>query len=398
MTGSTNVLVGYLSVFSCLLFCVLYKKLDGEKIGFPIYIYFAMFPHKLRALSFFSADDTILKIILLVDIFLILASARKSVKYNLYEIIFFVAVLIADFIAWGKNPYFFGSDLAITGIINIAFLFVFSFGFRNRVVDRSGMTVIFNVLMINGALLSFGALVEHYGLSIKRAELGMGNPNYLAFYLSVAFCLFFYRMRRWSIITMLYGALLVVGVLCTGSYSILLCFPIFVLLKLFYRILSNKKTPALSKGISFGLLLTALAIIVMASSEKMLSIPVIKSVLDDKDTSRLYVWQEAIEDVKSNFFNGVGYNYWRSRYGVGYVTHNDFLRILVETGIVGFGALLIYWWNITSKICKSKVRNQPMYMSLLLVLVIFSCFHNNINSLLFWIVLSLPLYDDIISV
>lgn len=392
MLGNVNVLVGLLSLVALFYFLFNYKKMNGSSIGFPIYIYFSMFPHKLRVFSIFFADDMILKTILIVDIIMILK--KNVVKYNKYEFIILISVLISTIIAFIGSD-FFNKSMVSTGVINIIFILIFSFNFRNRVINQEGMHTVFRILINNGIILSVGAIIEKSIFGIERTKLGLGNPNYLGFYLVVAFCLYYFSINSISIKNIWCGIILIVGTLCTGSYSILACFPVFIMLKIVDKILFIRIKKFYSYFIMTGIILTAIMIIWISTSEKILANPIVHILLNEKDNTRLFIWTEAIFDWRNNFITGVGYNCWRSHYGIGYVTHNDFLRILVETGILGISAYLNYYIVLMHKIARSK--NQPLYLSLLTTLVIFSSFHNNLNSLLFWIVLSLPLYDNIIN-
>lgn len=387
-------MVGILSVFALLFFCVGYKRFNGAEIGFPIYIYFAMFPHKLRAFSVFSADDMILKVVLLADLVFLVLRKRK-VKYNIHELLFLLVVAMVDIVAYiGERAI--DQSLLVTGFVNILFMFVFSFAFLNRVKTEKGMETVFGIIQKNGAMLSVGAIFELIIYNADRAELGLSNPNYLGYYLAIAFCVFFYNNQKFRIKHISYGALLVTGIICTGSYSILFCLPVYILLKYVYGSTKAAARSLISKVLAVAFVFLAALIIWMSTSEGMLSIPFVQSILDDKDTGRLYIWEEALRSFRENPILGVGYNTWRSQYGIGYVTHNDFLRLLAETGLVGISTFLVYWFSLAGKIARSRSENQPFYMSIFLTVVMFSSFHNNVNSLMFWLVLSLPLYDDLV--
>ena len=389
-----STLVGILSVLACIYFCIGYRQLDGKHIGFPVYIYFAMFPHKLRAFSIFSADDLILKAILILDLLLFVLKNRK-VRINIHEISILLAICAVDTAAFiGAREV--DQSLLITGFVNILFMFVFSFSFRNHVRTEEGINTALRIILHNGAILSVGAIIEAVFYGVERAELGMSNPNYLGYYLAIAFCIFYHHTHRFRLKDFCYSALTIAGILCTGSYSILFCIPAYILINFMYSATLVGNKPLLSRTIVSSLILLAVGVIWMSTSERMIAIPIVQRILDDKDVSRLYIWSEALEDFLNHPVFGVGYNTWRSRYGIGYVTHNDALRLVAETGLVGVSAFLAYWFFLSKTIAKSKTENQPFYISIMLTIVMFSCFHNNMNSLMFWVILSLPLYDPII--
>jgi len=76
------------------------------------------------------------------------------------------------------------------------------------------------------------------------------------------------------------------------------------------------------------------------------------------------------------------------------MTHNDFVSIIAETGIIGLIFLFIYFYIVLKKVKQIMIKNRAIYfMSICLILptVFFSFFHNNMNSFMFWLILYIPI-------
>ncbi len=69
--------------------------------------------------------------------------------------------------------------------------------------------------------------------------------------------------------------------------------------------------------------------------------------LDSSSTRRIDVWKSSIELVKDNPVTGIGFNVFQ--YLPGYElgdTHNIFIKILLEQGVIGFFIFLILFWLV----------------------------------------------------
>ena len=76
------------------------------------------------------------------------------------------------------------------------------------------------------------------------------------------------------------------------------------------------------------------------------------------------------------------------------MTHNDLLTIITELGTVGIIFLLVVFKKIIRKMKYLQVNNGQRtmyYVSLISSILIFSLFHNNITSYIFWFLLLMPL-------
>ncbi|CAK6476271.1 hypothetical protein BFRIG_03674 [Peribacillus frigoritolerans] len=391
----SNNIIGFMSLGMLLFYLINYRKLNGKEIGFPLYIYFAMFPFKLRALPLLSYDDLLLKSILIFGLFLFVVKNNK-LKINIYEVLFLVSVIMSDLLALYSNSE--QTTLMLTGLFNIIFIFSFTIYFKSKVGKWEGMYLIFKILIINATVLSVMALIEILIYLELRAAVSMNNPNYLGFYLTIAFCITMYLTKKISIKSVILLILLGLGIISTGSFSAILGMVLCMILISFYYFINKSLYKYFTYIFFISFFVIAVYYIILGSSDIALTNPLVGKILEQKDNIRLYVWGYAIELWKNNIVFGIGYNnffYVVNNYS--YVTHNDALRLIVETGIIGTFVMICYVIGLIIKIVRCRKNELILFVSILSSIFIFSMFHNNMNSLLFWTMLSLPLYKSIIE-
>jgi O-antigen ligase len=71
-----------------------------------------------------------------------------------------------------------------------------------------------------------------------------------------------------------------------------------------------------------------------------------EGVLDSSSQRRLELWKESIDLFKNNVFTGVGFNVvaYLGLAGGFQDTHNIYLKVLAEQGIIGMVIFLIFFW------------------------------------------------------
>jgi len=78
------------------------------------------------------------------------------------------------------------------------------------------------------------------------------------------------------------------------------------------------------------------------------------------------------------------------------VTHNDYLRIITELGLIGFIVFISFiTFQVKSVFTILKKYDKKIgyaLLSLLIFNLLFSFAHNNMNSLLFWYISMLPFH------
>jgi O-antigen ligase len=220
--------------------------------------------------------------------------------------------------------------------------------------------------LICGALISVCAILQYYGgvwrISVPRMSrvyATFGNPNFFASFIAglipVGAALYVQKKRPWilpAIIIMLaalyftYSRGAWLGLMGSG---------------LFWWIFLYKK-----KSIKQGIVLAVIILCVFASTRSVWM----------RETSRLIIWRDTLKMFSQNPFFGIGIGRFYAEFPsyaseqllailppdkfiVNYA-HNEFLELLVETGIAGFG---VYLWLLAvffSTVLRNR-NDDPIY-------------------------------------
>ncbi len=361
-----------------------YKKLGPAKISFPIYIYMAMFPYKMDSL--FSFQDILLKCALLYGLITLFISKVRC-KLNPYEITFFCVAMVSSILnARSDNR----SNMSLN-TVNLMFVLVFSFYAYNVILTSLHLRQIMKLFVINSWILSFCVVVERYATGNVRPEVTFGNPNYYALYayISILFYLYIFPISR--INTFMYITTVGYSIYLTQSNTISL----IVLVSAFYWFALYFRRRFLTRIYGASLLIIGIYYVYSVASAETINSALIQSFAKGEGFSRMSIWSGAWKVILDNLVYGVGYGNLLVQYGnTLYVTHNDYLRILGECGIPGFAVILIYLSQQYNRIVNYS-HNSSLSIGLMFVaMVVFSLTHNNMNSFIFWWVISLPLYKQ----
>lgn len=375
-----------MAVFAAIYFILSYKRVKGYHIGFPLYFYLAFFPYEFH-IAGREITDYFLKGLLLLEIFLLLKDKRAKIKICLYPMLLVLVIIGSGMIASSYSEHFVLRSF-LTGIVNVLFIFYLLFLLLNRVKSQEGIEVIFTSMYRNGVFLCICAIIEKYVFHYIRVELSMHNANYFAFYLAVILCVAIYYKKWYMIPIVLFGIYFSKSV--AVMLGLVLCSGIYILSMFMYR---KKLTYVVMTIIP----IISILVLWLMGTEHYADFDVITRLIAWKDPARLGIWTDGIGDFLAKPLFGYGYNCWLSystRYLYLYVSHNDLLRIMVECGIVGVITFGFGWIFITRKIAKST--NAILYLSLIAVIAMFSCLHNNLNSYMCWLFATLVMFDKFI--
>jgi O-antigen ligase len=90
-------------------------------------------------------------------------------------------------------------------------------------------------------------------------------------------------------------------------------------------------------------------------------------VLDNSSNERLLIWQDAFELIKTSPLRGIGYATYRSLHRIGDFqdTHNFYIKVMLEEGIIGFSIFLVLLWRMFRVgLTLSHDRSDPLYSGL----------------------------------
>jgi len=282
------------------------------------------------------------------------------------------------------------------------------------------------VFYINSLIiLSPGILLGLSSIGWHRESLFFSNPNYLAYiFLPAIAYLLFSKIKYKSIIFLIFS----LSIFTTGSRSAVAALILIIFVYLIYKfnIRITLKTTLTYILISFCLFIifTQISIKTISGTYRVLD----NTINFSRIVSSLLAANMFIE----NPINGIGYGQFRTKFhlymtedirnlnnsefneaslswdpelddkffidkegrNLEKMTHNDFVSIIAETGIIGLIFLFIYFYIVLKKVKQIMIKNRAIYfMSICLILptVFFSFFHNNMNSFMFWLILYIPI-------
>ncbi|MFZ3588946.1 O-antigen ligase family protein [Bacillus sp. DJP31] len=367
-----------------------------NKVEFFSYMYIALIPY-------FSANFSVpiyrqlLQIIVIMGfskiVFLFL-SKRKKIVLNKYELLFLLTIMMS-----GINASY--NSLFISGITNFTFILIALILVRST-TNEENIKIYLSAITTNGVILSTFALLEFVLLN-TRSEVVYSNPNYLGFYLvlSLTIYVFMFKSKSINYKDILTIVIFTLGIISTSSSS-----AIIGLIAVF--IISSKiNFKKIFKFIPVGIV-TFLLIFYWS---KAFLLQDFAHKLSESNAQRIGVWSLAIDGFLEYPIFGVGYNnfpeyFMNNKYGYSdfsflstffqydfLVTHNDFLRILSETGLIGLLIFTLYIKKVISLSIKIKeIHIRKMCLSLIVVVLFFISTHNNINSFDTWWIIGIVLY------
>lgn len=326
----------------------------------------AMLPFQISCPFISSLKVNELAIIIWLVVFCFHTIRRTRIAHSRYAAVIFVSVLLIS--AFNAFKYFqSGNSNVITELIRlivaIAFPLTVSLSFFNEIEDdfkeillawniSASIISALSLLSVTLKGYSFVSYVMSYITAKTSAFYTMkfaaspfvADPNsyggYLAISIGIAYCLFKETKNNKYLLCCL---LEIIGLVTTLSRGAMLSFIIATCIALFI----NRKTKVLG----------GLSIVVGLTSGVSLLVPYFQN--DRSAMSRFEMWSTAISMFKDHPIFGVGlsnYTFLFSNYGsagvLGYnpYTHNLYLKILAESGIVGELLFLILCFTLL-KLC-----------------------------------------------
>lgn len=339
----------------------------------------------------------------IINIFLFLVmtiSILISKKYNmsLVVLVFILAFLSFCFLNFTQLAYMRDTDLFfyITSMINIFLSISIVFFFNNNLT-------IFNKIMVSLYssslfLASFGItqfvfsnflnsdilLFQSYGGD--RITGFFSNPNTFAFFMHFGFFYSYFLLKKdFKAKKLIALTIFILAIYLSGSFGAFISIMLVIIINIFLKVNWPKRIVLVLTSI--------LTIIVLWNAEN------INKFLagDDGLVSRLQIWSFALENFKSNIIYGVGFGNFQESLNSSYMSHNLYLQILIETGIVGTTIFfLIIGIPIFISIINMDFNNQIL-VSALLSTLIHSFFINSFNNPMLWILIALTIsYTNLI--
>lgn len=279
------------------------------------------------------------------------------------------------------------SLLYVQGLINIIFICLLIFFVFSNLKDVEELLNISKYTFPSFLLLMFFGYYDYIVLRMERIGDDV-NPNYYAQMTIILFIFYIFNSKKifsiksfiitFSVFQLVYlsdSSSAKISLIILGSMVILYLFKV--------------------KHSCINFIGPLYLLFVGYFTYKTINFSIEDSILDafvKEDLSRVYIWKYAWENITVHPFMGFEYNTFRAPWStVWLVTHNDYLRIMVELGIFGSILFLVYLMIQFSKI--SKIKNEKLFFlnsSLFFITLTYSITHNNINNFMFWLALILP--------
>lgn len=344
---------------------------------------------------------------------------HKGFKWKFDGIGFFMILFIAIYLVAGINSFAMVKSLSIWAIY-LAFMAVY-FVIINSINTKKLLNNLLICFVMSGLLVCLYGIAQYlfgwdtaqawmdeemFGEIKMRIYSTLGNPNVLGEYillvLPVAIGIMWTRKRAEAkivyagISALMFGALILT--FSRGCWiGLMFAAAIFV---------------TFAAGKLWGLALAALPVIPMVLPESIINR--FLSIGDMKDSStsyRVYIWMGTLAMMKDFWLSGIGmgqeafnqvYPYYSYNGVVAPHSHNLFLQILVEAGVVGIAVFLLIMFFYIRRIMtgyqfggKGAVLSTQMtaitagIMGFLLQGMFDNCFYNYRVMLVFWCVLAL---------
>jgi len=333
----------------------------------------------------------------------------------------FILVLLLSYI--GNDIYLEHYIHYVRNFVFISFIVLFLY---YKLDSKNKLDELFKLIGMATLLLSFFVLIEIFSKGWgNRLTLSFSNSNYLAITLLPGFTiLLFSQIKYWQIMSLV----VLVSIFATGSRSVELSVVFILSLFLFANIKRFNKN-----------YLIVFLLILMTTLVLFFDTIVIKQKIDG---SRLVISKIVLNAFSENPVNGIGYGQFRrdfrhyvdqniynmnnndindalrtytSKYGysasVGLnsiqlspyaykpspvqekMTHNDLLTIVAELGLLGVVFLIFLFYKLYAELNKLLLHSRNnFFLSIALIggSLIFSLFHNNLTSFVFWFILFVP--------
>ena len=297
---------------------------------------------------------------------------------------------------------FLGNDIYLEYYIHYVrnFVFVASIvAYLYFVLDSNDkLEELFKLIVAITILLAVFVVVEVLQIGWGRAWLFYSNPNYLGYALLPGLVLVIFSKQNYK---QLIVPLIIFSIFATGSRAAELSVVFIVLLFIFFNIKQLNKS------------YLAVSLLIVISTSILFFDKIVTN--QDFNGTRGVLAKISLNVFNEHPINGMGYGQFRksfSRYvdedirKIGNIeiekvlaenaekmTHNDFLTIVAELGLIGLAFVIFLFYKLYVELKKLLLHSRNNYflsISLIGSSLIFSLFHNNLTSFVFWFILFVP--------
>mgnify|MGYP005635159265 CR=1 FL=1 len=297
---------------------------------------------------------------------------------------------------------FIGNDIYMAYYIHYVrnFVFVASIvAYLYFVLDSNDkLEELFKLIVAITILLAVFIVVEVLQIGWGRSWLFYSNPNYLGYALLPGLVLVIFSKQNYK---QLIVPLIIFSIFATGSRAAELSVVFIVLLFIFFNIKQLNKS------------YLAVSLLIVISTSILFFDKIVTN--QDSNGTRGVLAKISLNVFNEHPINGMGYGQFRksfSRYvdedirkignleiekalaeNAEKMTHNDFLTIVAELGLIGLVFVIFLFYKLYGELKKLLLHSRNNYflsIGLIGSSLIFSLFHNNLTSFVFWFILFVP--------
>lgn len=263
-----------------------------------------------------------------------------------------------------------------------------------KLKSKDGVSQIVNVYIINSIIMSIADLVSF--MIYKKCVFcdTISNRNFVSIYEFMGLVGLTYLAKNDKRLKIKFAIILI-----TMDLLLMKSSSVYIAILILTVICGLRKMHLTSKPIYSAILIVCcvavVGTIVTVSSPKALHndiVVAIQNARSSDDYTRTLIWEEALKVAKENVVYGIGPDKFRdTRTGYEFPTHNDYLKVLVETGIIGLVAFVTFIIITCRKTIAIRDKNvRQSCICTVLALLVFILFHGYINYVTFWIVMCIP--------
>lgn len=259
---------------------------------------------------------------------------------------------------------------------------------------------LFSTFMVRiGSFAAVAGIYESYALGVDRVEGTFANPNYFALFIGICYCFLFFR--KLSVLDWVFASVMIFGIYLSGSRSA-------IFMPLFAHIWAIWKYEALRTRLQKVLFMC----VAITFSYAFLLGVADREGADGSDAERIIFTRIGLDMAIDHPFTGVGWGRYPamfsqyaqftdslilpddSEFSVASqerrVSHNDFVRIFAELGIVAGTAFIVFVLLGAKLAFQTKSVLSPVMLPIIFGLILFSATHNNLNTAMTWFFLLIP--------
>lgn len=332
-------------------------------VGLAI-IYFVSVPFESTLNRVFGSSIKYILFALLFVYLLYILSNKRKIRINDYCLSeFFWCLLVCVSLIW--TSYHVTDSLVFTYGTMVLMLVVFS---DRKIFDERAYEKIITAYMVGSAtlaiiLIRYGATGKSYSLSgrltINIMGIEGGDENQLAAVISPAIVIAFSRLLKQTKIPqkVVYGVIVIVSIfaqLLTGSRGGLIASFVAMVVVFFM----NKRKLSIGNIISTSLIAIVFFTVVLGKLPDVLSQRLFGFSTYAGGSGRSDIWRVAVQAFSERPILGYGlngwYNYAIQNYGKLIGTHNTYLKVLLDVGLIGFSLFIFPFY----KAMKFNLRNR----------------------------------------